>query len=51
MIQGSIDYTGIYQYLIKNQVSLDTVKTDIFHLSFADFYGTDFRGQYRYTMN
>ncbi|MBE5981312.1 MAG: NAD(P)/FAD-dependent oxidoreductase [Paenibacillaceae bacterium] len=51
MIQGPIDYTGIYQYLIKNQVSLDTVKTDIFHLSFADFYGTDSRGQYRYTMN
>lgn len=51
MIQGPIDYTGIYQYLIKNQVSLDTVKTDIFHLSFADFYGTDSKGQYRYTMN
>lgn len=51
MIQGPIDYTGIYQYLIKNQVSLDTVKNDVFHLSFADFYGTDSRGQYRYTMN
>lgn len=51
MIQGPIDYTGIYQYLIKNQVSLDTVKTDVFHLSFADFYGTDSRGQYTYTMN
>ncbi len=51
MIQGPIDYTGIYQYLIKNQVSLDTVKTDIFHLSFADFYGTDSRGQYCYTIN
>jgi NAD(P)H-nitrite reductase large subunit len=51
MIQGPIDYSGIYQYLIKNQVSLDTVKTDVFHLSFADFYGTDSHGQYRYTMN
>ncbi len=50
MIQGAIDYSGIYQYLIKNQVSLDTVKTDVFHLSFADFYGTDSRGQYTYTI-
>lgn len=51
MIQGPIDYSGLYQYLIKNQISLDTVKTDVFHLSFADFYGTDPRGQYTYTMN
>nr|WP_330400873.1 FAD-dependent oxidoreductase [Lacrimispora amygdalina] len=51
LIQGPIDYTGIYQYLIKNQISLETVKTDVFHLSFADFYGTDFRGQYTYTIN
>ena len=51
MIQGPIDYTGIYQYVIKNQISLDAVKADVFHLSFADFYGTDSRGQYCYTMN
>ncbi|WP_077612679.1 NAD(P)/FAD-dependent oxidoreductase [Clostridium sp. Marseille-P2415] len=48
LIQGDLDYSGIYQYLIKNQIPLDSVKTDIFHLSFADFYGIDKTGQYCY---
>lgn len=47
-IQGSIDYSGIYQYIIKNHSSLNSIKTDIFHLSFADFYGMDEKGQYFY---
>ena len=51
LIQGPIDYSGIYQYLIKNKVSLEAIKTDVFHLSFADFYGMDPRGQYAYTRN
>ena len=48
LLQGPIDYSGIYQYLIKNQIDLTDIKTDIFHLSFADFYGIDSRGQYQY---
>ncbi len=48
LIQGTLDYSGIYQYVIKNKISLASVKTDIFHLSFADFYGTDKTGQYSY---
>lgn len=48
LIQGDLDYSGIYQYLIKNQIPLDSVKTDIFHLSFADFYGINKTGQYCY---
>lgn len=48
LIQGEIDYSGIYQYLIKNQIDLSQIKTDIFHLSFADFYGIDKNGQYQY---
>lgn len=48
LIQGPIDYSGIYQYLIKNRICLDSVKTDIFHLSFADFYGIDQTGQFTY---
>lgn len=48
LLQGTMDYCGIYQYIIKNNISLDTVKTDIFHLSFADFYGIDDKGQYSY---
>lgn len=50
LIQGAIDYSGIYQYLIKNNICLDSVKTDVFHLSFADFYGIDQTGQFTYQM-
>lgn len=48
LLQGTLDYSGIYQYLIKNEIVLSSVKTDIFHLSFADFYGMDKTGQYAY---
>jgi nitrite reductase (NADH) large subunit len=48
LLQGTIDYSGIYQYLIKNEIDLSSIKTDVFHLSFADFYGIDRTGQYSY---
>ena len=48
IIQGALDYSGIYQYIIKNHICLNSIKTDIFHLSFADFYGLDEKGQYEY---
>jgi NAD(P)H-nitrite reductase large subunit len=48
LLQGTLDYSGVYQYLIKNKIPLDSIKTDIFHLSFADFYGIDETGQYSY---
>lgn len=48
LIQGSLDYSGVYQYIIKNNIDLSNIKTDIFNLSFADFYGTDKRGGYIY---
>lgn len=48
LLQGPIAYSGVYQYVIKNQIDLSQLKTDVFHLSFADFYGVDNRGQYMY---
>jgi NAD(P)H-nitrite reductase large subunit len=48
LLQGNIDYSGIYQYLIKNEIDLSAVKEDIFELSFANFYGIDQTGQYAY---
>ncbi|MDD3278458.1 MAG: FAD-dependent oxidoreductase [Lachnospiraceae bacterium] len=48
-LQGDIDYSGIYQYLIKNQITLPKDK-DVFHLSFADFYSIEPDGAYTYTM-
>ena len=48
LLQGNIDYAGIYQYLIKNEIDISRFDKDIFHLSFADFYGIDEKGKYYY---
>ena len=41
LLVGNISGSGIYQYLIKNQIKLPTDGRSIFRLSFADFYGFD----------
>lgn len=51
LLQGDIDYSGIYQYLIKNEVDLSGKKDRIFSLSFADFYGIAEDGQYDYRIS
>ncbi len=38
---GNISGSGIFQYLIKNQIKLPSADRSIFRLSFADFYGFD----------
>lgn len=48
LLQGDIDYSGIYQYLIKNGITLGEKKNRIFELSFADYYGVLEDGQYEY---
>lgn len=50
LLQGDIDYTGIYQYLIKNKIDLSDKKEKIFELSFGDFYGITDDGQYDYAV-
>ena len=42
------DYSGIYQYLIKHKIDLSGMEKDVFHLSFADFYGVKENGGYCY---
>lgn len=50
LIQGDISNTGIYLYLIQNKIPLPPDR-DVFHLSFADFYGIDGRtGEYAYAV-
>lgn len=41
LLQGNISGSGIYQYLIKNEITLPVQGRDVFKLSFADFYGFD----------
>ena len=48
LIQGEIDYSGVYQYVIKNKIDISSMKDKIFALSFSDFYGIDEKGQYQY---
>lgn len=55
IVQGRyFDYAGVYQYVIKNGIDLSEIVDlerrpgDLFRLSFAQFFGTDARGQYRY---
>lgn len=48
LIQGEIDYSGIYQYVIKNKIDISSMKDKIFALSFSDFYGINEKGQYQY---
>jgi len=49
-IQGDISGSGFWQYLIKNEVDLTEIlkEKDIFHVSYADFYGMDETGEYLY---
>ncbi|MEG0355769.1 MAG: FAD-dependent oxidoreductase, partial [Lachnospiraceae bacterium] len=49
ILQGDIRYCGIYQYLIKNEMDLKELSTQIFHLSFAEFFHVAADGEYRYS--
>jgi len=48
LLQGTIDYSGVYQYLIKNGIDLKEKKGEIFGLSFKDFYGIKENGEYQF---
>lgn len=48
ILQGNIDYSGFWQYLIKNQIDVSTLKKDIFKVSFADFYSVLSDGSFAY---
>lgn len=50
LLQGDISYSGIYQYLIKNEVELGEKKDKIFELSFADYFGVLDDGQYEFVL-
>lgn len=48
LLQGTIDYSGVYQYLIKNQINISDKKDHIFSIDFAEFYGIQEDGQYEF---
>lgn len=51
LLQGDISHGGIWQYLIKNQISISGIKKDIFNLNFGDFYGIKENGEYTWAVN
>ena len=48
LLQGDISHGGIWQYLIKNGIPVDTIEKDIFALNFGDFYGMKENGEYQW---
>ncbi|HJF95187.1 MAG TPA: FAD-dependent oxidoreductase [Lachnoclostridium phocaeense] len=50
LLQGDISHGGIWQYLIKNQISISGIQKDIFDLNFEDFYGIKDNGEYQWRM-
>ena len=50
LLQGDIYHGGIWQYLIKNQISISGIQKDIFDLNFGDFYGIKDNGEYQWRM-
>ncbi|HJC11361.1 MAG TPA: FAD-dependent oxidoreductase [Candidatus Blautia merdigallinarum] len=50
LFQGDISHGGIWQYLIKNQISISGIQKDIFDLNFGDFYEIKDNGEYQWRM-
>jgi NAD(P)H-nitrite reductase large subunit len=48
ILQGNINYSGIWQYLIKNNIDISKLEKPVWTISFADFYNIDEKGQYKY---
>lgn len=48
LLQGDIDYSGIYQYLIKNKI--DISNKNIFKITFAQYYGIKNTGEYEFNL-
>jgi NAD(P)H-nitrite reductase large subunit len=48
ILQGDISYCGVLTHLIKNKINISAINSNIFNLSFADFYSTKENGEYCY---
>jgi len=51
LLQGDISHGGIWQYLIKNQISVENIQKNILDLNFGDFYGIKENGEYQWNMS
>jgi len=50
ILQGDISHSGFWQYLIKNKINVSGIPKPVCKLSFADFYGIETNGEYKWTI-
>ena len=48
ILQGEIGGSGFWQYLIKNKVRIDKLGKSPWKVSYADFYGTEANGEFKW---
>jgi len=50
MLQGEIAGSGFWQHLIKNRIRIDNLGKSPWKVSYADFYGTEANGEYKWVV-
>ncbi|MCL1992995.1 MAG: FAD-dependent oxidoreductase [Spirochaetes bacterium] len=50
ILQGEIGGSGFWQYLIKNKVRIDNLGKSPWKVSYADFYGVENNGEYKWVV-
>jgi len=48
ILQGDISHSGFWQQLIKNKIKVSDISKPVWQLSFADFYGVEANGEYKW---
>lgn len=48
LLQGNIANAGFWQHLIKNRIDISGIPKPVWSLSYADFYGTEENGEYKW---
>ena len=51
ILQGEIGGSGFWQYLIKNRIRIDKLGKSPWKVSYADFYGQEENGEYKYQVS
>jgi NAD(P)H-nitrite reductase large subunit len=50
ILQGDIAGSGFWQYLVKNKIRVDSLGKSPWKVSYADFYGTEANGEYKWVV-
>jgi len=50
ILQGDISRSGFWQYIVKNKINVASIPRPVWKLSFADSYGVEEDGEYKWTV-